>query len=91
MPTLIKMEDLAPLTIVCRHLKSETRDATYVRLRKSKRAAHAQNCRLRAKLRRAERNNAVLLTAYLITTEQLRELHERITRFVQEEDPPADV
>ena len=84
------MDDLAPLTVVCRHLKSETRDAAYARLWKSKRAAHAQNCRLRAKLRRAERNNAVLLTAFLITTDQLRELHERVTRFVQEEPSLSD-
>ena len=84
------MEELAPLTVVCRHLKSETRDATYVRLWKSKRAAHAQNCRLRAKLRRAERNNAVLLTAYLITTEQLSELHERVAKFVQDDSTLSD-
>ena len=84
------MDDLAPLTIVCRHLRNETRDAAYVRLRKSKRAAQTQNCRLRAKLRRAERNNAVLLTAYLITTEHLQELNERVTRYVQEEPPFSD-
>ena len=84
------MDDLAPLTVVCRHLKSETRDATYVALWKSKRAAHAQNCRLRAKLRRAERNNAVLLTAYLITTEQLQELHERVARYVQDDSTLSD-
>ena len=84
------MDDLAPLTIACRHLRNETREAAYVRLRKSKRAAHVQNCRLRAKLRRAERNNAVLLTAYLITTEHLQELNECVTRYVQEEPPLSD-
>ena len=84
------MEDLAPLTVVCRHLKNETREAAYTRLRRSKRAAQVQNCRLRAKLRRAERNNAVILTAYLITTEQLQELHERVTRYVQEDPPLSD-
>ena len=84
------MDDLAPLTVVCRYLKSETRDATYVRLWKSKRAALAQNCRLKAKLRRAEQNNAVLLTAYLITTEQLRELHEHVARYVQDDSTLSD-
>ena len=84
------MDDLAPLTIACRHLRNETRDAAYVRLRKSKRAAQTQNCRLRAKLRRAERNNAVLLTAYLMTTEHLQELNEHVTRYVQEEPPLSD-
>ena len=84
------MDDLAPLTIVCRHLRNETRDAAYVRLRKSKRAAQTQNCRLRTKLRRAERNNAVLLTAYLITTEHLQELNERVARYVQEEPALSD-
>ena len=84
------MEDLAPLTVVCRHLKSETREAAYVRLRRSKRAAQTQNCRLRAKLRRAERMNAVLLTAYYTATDQLQEMHERVARYVQEDSPLSD-
>ena len=84
------MDDLAPLTIACRHLRNETREAAYVRLRKSKRAAHVQNCRLRAKLRRAERNVAMLLTAYLITSEHLQQLNERVAKYVQEDSPLSD-
>ena len=84
------MEDLAPLTVVCRHPKSETREAAYVRLRRSKRAAQTQNCRLRAKLRRAERMNAVLLSAYYTATDQLQEMHERVARYVQEDSPRSD-
>ena len=45
------MDDLAPLTIVCRHLRSETRDETVTRHRKGKRAAQTAKCRLQAGLR----------------------------------------
>ena len=84
------MEDLAPLTVVCRHLKNETREAAYTRLRRSKRAAQVQNCRLRAKLRRAEQDNQFLLDSYLTVTAHLQELHERVARYVQEDSPRSD-
>ena len=84
------MEDLAPLTVVCRHLKNETREAAYTRLRRSKRAAQVQNCRLRAKLRRAEQDNQFLLDSYLTVTAHLQELHERVALHVQEDSPRSD-
>jgi hypothetical protein len=84
------MEGIEVLTTVCRHLKSEARDATYVKLRKAKRAAHTQNCRLRAKLRRAEHKNAILFAAYLVMNKQLREMHERVAIYVQEDEPLSD-
>ena len=84
------MDDLAPLTIVCRHLRNETRDETVTRHRKGKRAAQTAKCRLQAKLRHAQMSNALLLAAYLTTLRQYNELHDRISRFVQEPEPLSD-
>ena len=84
------MDDLAPLSIVCRHLRSETRDETVTRHRKGKRAAQTAKCRLQAKLRRAEMNAALLLAAYLTTLRQYNELHERVGLFVREPEPLSD-
>ena len=84
------MDDLAPLTIVCRHLRSETRDETLTRHRRGKRAAQTAKCRLRAKLTRVETSAAILLTAYLTTLRQYNELHERVAHFVQQPEPLSD-
>ena len=70
------MDDLAPLTIVCKHLKQETRDDIIARLRKQKQAAHASNARLRKKVRELEL--AVrLVSAVWVAVEQHNDILNR--------------
>ena len=80
------MEDLQPLTIVCRHIRGEARDATIFRLRKQKSAAHAQNYRIRRKMRKLELTNRLLTSVYMVCEQHNSTLRKLIEEFVDDDN-----
>ena len=80
------MEDLQPLTIVCRHIRDEARDATIFRLRKQKSAAHAHNYRIRRKMRKLELTNRLLTSVYIACEQHNTTLRKLIEEFVDDDN-----
>ena len=76
------MEDCLPLSLVCKHLNEETRDETYLRLRKQKHAAHAQSSRLRKHLRESELALRLVSAACIATQRHNRLLAAQIQEMV---------
>ena len=78
------MEDLRPLTVVCKHLRSETLDETVNRLSKQKHAAHTQTCRLRKKTRELQLAVHLLSAMWLNVERQNTALRQQMQQYVQE-------
>ena len=82
--------ELDALALTCRRLKAE-RDDEMAKLAKQKHAAHAMCYRLRAKLRKLELSNRLLMAMFLATESYCRTLRERVIHTVEAEmtDLPA--
>ena len=76
--------NLDALATTCKHLHLE-RDATVIKLRNPKHAAHTMCYRLRVKLRKLELSHRLLLAIYLATESHNHMLRERVRQAVQQE------
>ena len=76
--------ELDALTITCKHMHNE-RDQTITKLRKQKQAAHTKNCRLRAKLRKAELSSRLLMVILLASENQNQVLRNQLTKAIEGE------
>ena len=76
------MEDLRPLTVVCKHLRSESLDETVTRLGKQKHAAHAQTHRLRKKVRQLQLTVRLLTAMWLNIEHHNSMLREQVQKYV---------
>ena len=77
------MEDLRPLTLVCKHLRSESHDDTVARLGKQKHAAHAATHRLRKKVNELQLAVRLLSAVWIHTERQNATLRQQCRDFVE--------
>ena len=77
------MEDLRPLTLVCKHLRNESHDETIARLGKQKHAAHAATHRLRKKVRELQLAVQILSAVWIHTERQNETLRQQFRDFVE--------